>query len=344
MAETGATVPLVAPFLSRLGVYSGKPVRGGVSQWGGFGLATNHLLGRGGQLIPHAFCNTLCTKNGTVTLRFRVHPSIAASHRRWSITYKRALSTAITVMRFTDPSAGTSDFRIPGGAAGDFFTHEHDETVAVPTGSETELAPTFEEVDNQSAPTIAWVSCVELPRPDLAVDASEYGVELPKLNQGRVVYTTTGTGPGGVAVSQLQALDVSRRAGLFQFARGSNDYLTLSATAGYAPVFAAPITLLGRSLYVGDTVRTVKARVRASSGAATTGNVRLTMTSGDTATFAITAAMASTWLSADLDVDCDDLATADGLPGATHDKCLIEWERTAGASSVVIESISIING
>lgn len=344
MAETGATVPLVAPLLSRAGVYSGKPVRGGISQAGGLALASNYLSGAHVQLIPWSFVNTQFTKNGSITLRFKAWCRKAARRRLWSCVYQRAVTTASTFVRFTDPSGGTHETSIPAGAAGSLFRVSHIEDVGTPVDSEQELVCAWAELTNVSAPTLSQVSCVELPRTDLELGADARGVAVSSLFPSATIHTTTGMGLGAVAT----ALDVARtratRAGLFQFARGANDYLTLSATVGYAAVFAAPVSLLARQLYVGDTVRTVKVRVRASSGAGTTGNIRLTMTNTDSLTLAVTSAMASTWLSGDLDVFCDDLTAADGLAGGVNDKCLIEWERTAGASSVVIESISIING
>ena len=58
-----------------------------------------------------------------------------------------------------------------------------------------------------------------------------------------------------------------------------------------------------------------------------------------------TIAMAATWLTGDLDVDSDYLTDdAFGVRRSPGDKCVIEWQRTAGANSVFIESVGLITG
>ncbi len=340
MAETGATVPLEPPWLSRLGILSGRPVRG--QHWKGLALAANHLLGRGAVLIPHAFCNTQLPKSATTTLRFKAWCSLHATHRLWALTIRVATATSPSPFVFTDASGGTHAFSVPAGTSGETFRVEFIETVATPSGSEEELVVTFEELDNVSDPDLAFISCTELPRPDLAIDTSEYGVSVDGHSPGRTVHLATGYGPGSVLASLDAAVGIAKRAGLFQFARGDSDYLTTTSTSS-VPVFASgavPI-LLDRSLFVGDTVRTVPVRVRASSGTATTGEIVFTMGSGDTLTLSITSAMSPTWLSGSIDVHAEDLSASDGRRASTNDDCVITWQRLSGASTLTIQSISI---
>lgn len=345
MAVTGATVPTVAPVLVRDGVYTARPVRGGQVQIGGLGLVANHLHGRGNVLIPHTRTRSQFTKNGEITLRFKAWPSYACRRRLWVHIYERAVTTEITSVRFTDPSGGTHTNVIPAGAAGTLFTHEAIEDVGTPSASETELAPKYAETSNVSAPYLHSVACFELPRTDLVLDANEYGVRLDTLNPGAVVYTTTGIGIGAIATALDAADSVAQRAGLFQFARGDNNYL--STTSGsLTPVFlsgAVPV-LLGRKQYRTSTTKTVKVRARASAGAATTGEIVFTMTSGATLTLTITSGMAAAWLSGDLAVDCDDLSVTDGRRSSRDDKCVIEWRVTGGANPISLQSIHIGNG
>lgn len=338
MAETGATVPLVPPYLTRTGVVTAAPVRG--PQWIAAALATNHLLGRGRVLIPHSFCNTALTKSSTRTLRFKTWPSLHARLRRWTLSVKRPiLTTTPHTITFNDPSGGAHVLIAEPGAAGDILLFSIAETISSPSGSETELVVTFDAGTGDSH-TLTWISCSEHPRPDLD-PATESGVVVDRLNPNRII----DLGPAEVLAGVDDAVDIAQRSGLFQFARAEADYLS-TTSAGYTPVFlsgAVPV-VLGRSLYVGDTLRTVQVRARCSSGAGTTGNLRFTMASGDTLVLAITSAMASSWLSGTLDVKAEDLSTSDGRRGGADDTCLIEWQRTGGASSVSLESISIGNG
>ena len=344
MADTGATVPLAAPLLDRTGIYSGKPVRGGGAQWGGFALAANHLLGRGGVLIPVSLCNATLDRNATTTLRFRIFPRYACRRRLWVSVYRAAVSSNVGI-RFTDPSAGTSDLVISPTSTATRFTHLHVEDVAAPSASETAIAPTWTELNDKVDPVLESVACFELPRTDLTLDANEYGVDVGSCDPGRIVYVATGKGVGAVSTAVQQADTIAQRAGLFHWAVGTN-YAKSSTAAAYENVFLAdsvPV-FLGRKQYATSTVKKLQVRAYCRAGATTVGKVRFTMTSGASVVLDITSGMAAAWLSGDLDVDCEDLSVSDGRRSARYDKCTIEFYRVSGANSVYVESISIGNG
>lgn len=342
---TGALVPIAPLLLGYGGVYSAKPVRGGATQWAAYAQAANHLLGRGGALIPQALCRATLDQNSTTSLRFKVWPRYACRRRLWISTYHVNAIVNNVKVRFTDPSAGTSDTTFSVAATTQRFQHVHVEDVATPASTVTEVVPGWAEINDKTPVTIECVACYEIPRTELTLDANEYGVDLTSCYASRPIYTATGKGPGAVSTAVQQAETIAQRAGLFHFARSTN-YAPGTTSAAYAPVFLAdsvPV-FLGRKLYTLSTVRTLQVHCRASSGAATSGNIRFTMTNGDSLVLAVTLNMAASWLSGELDVDCEDLSVSDGRRSARYDKCTIEWQRTAGASTVNIESISIGNG
>lgn len=346
MSETGATVPLVAPYLSRAGIYSGDPVRGGAPQWGGIATATNALLGRGNTLIPHSMVVQALSAGATKTLRFKIWPRYACRRRLWISTYRTKGTAAGCAVTFTDPSAGTSVYTFGTGSAGGHFVHQHVEDVATPAASETAVAPTWALAGSATgSPELLYVACFELPRPDLTLDANEYGIEIAKSNAGRMLYTTTGVGPGACATGIAAAETIAQRAGIFAFARDTGS--ALSTTSGVdADIFlagAVPVCL-GRKRYTTSTVTTLQVRAYCRAGATTEGTITITMTSGDSATLAITSGMAAAWLTGEIDVDCEDLSVADGRRSARYDKATIQWKRTAGANSIYLESLIFGNG
>lgn len=331
-----AIVPVVPAMVVADGVRSGRPVRGGDAQWRSYGATLNHLIGRGSTLIPHSFINTEIDQNATTTLQLYVWPRAVTRRRLWVMTYGVSSAFSMCLVRFTDPSGGTSDATINApSAAGSTLTHYHVEDVTSPATNE--LAPTWTEVNDVGAPKLLWLACFDLPRPELSLTS---GIDLDTLGQGRSIYTTTGIGPGAIVSGVEAAFTSSARNGLFTFARGHVDFLS-TTSAAWTPVFASGSVpfVRGRKETPTSTTRTASARVRVSSGAGTTGTVRMTMASGDVQTFAITSAMAAAWVDNDLDIACDDLST-----GALTDSCLIEWQRTGGANSINLHSIAIGNG
>ncbi len=342
---TGARVPIFPAALPYAGVQSGRPPRGGFAQWGAFAEQANHLLGRGGSLIPWSCIDSDLTVGGTSTLRFRVLPRYAATHRMWRIALSTAGAGGRVFGKFTDPSGGFVDFSLGGTTVRTIGILEE---ISARTASETELAPTF-YVDPASTKTgrVVAISCIEMPRPELALDLNDWGVSVPTCAPGAEISEgTTGYSVGALGYAVEEAQFIAQRNGLFQWAVDTASAKS-TTSAGYTRVFtlgADPI-VLGRQLYRGEVVRTVKARARARSGAGTTGNIRFTMTSGDSVVLAVTSGMAATWLGGDLDIDCDDFtAGTTGARRSPGDKCVIEWQRTGGPNSVFLEGLGLLGG
>ncbi len=335
----GTTVPVIAPWLGYEGVSSARPVRGGDAQWKAYGAALNHVLGHGCALIPWSRINTELDQNAVTTLQLYAWPRPQTRRRLWSMTYGVSVAFPPCLIRFTDPSGGTSDATINAATAAT-FTHYHLETVADTTANE--LAPTWTEVNDVGAPKLLWLACHEMPRPE--IETAHLGVRLDALGQGRSIYVDDGVGPGAVAAGVDAAFALTSRSGLFTFARGHVDYLTMSS-GSWAPVFASGCVpfVRARKETPSSTTNTVGAVVRASSSVGTTGTVRMTFASGGVSTFSITSGLAAAWIDNDVDIACDDLSTSTGY-SATPDSVLIEWQRTGGAGAINLHSVVIGNG
>lgn len=341
MAETGARVPIAPAALSRAGVVTGRPVRGGPVQWGAWADQANHLLGRGGAIIPWATVDNELAIGATHTLRFKVFPRYQATHRRWIVALSTTGAGGRVWGTFTDPSGGTTGYDLSGTTVR-YITH--DETISSRTASEAELAPTF-SLDASSTKTarVVALACFEAPRTELTLDANDLGVSLPTLNAGaEILDGAAGYSVGAIADAVAAAETVAQRNGLFHFARHTTLALSM-ASGSWTTIFAPP--LLGRPVYRSATTKTVELRARCRADALTSGSLRFTMTSGGTTTLTITSGMAATWLTGTIAIDCEDFSDdAYGRRSSRFDKCTIDWQRTGGAGSIYLESISILKG
>lgn len=335
-----ATVDPVDP--GQLGsdqVRSGSPVRG--IQWGSVARACNHLNGGPRAIIPHAAALVELAGTTPRPISYRVFPSHQATHRLWLVSLAPpAEDEAIgTRFRFTDPSGGVT-IATPSGTAGTFAPtrFHHVERVASRTSAETTLTPIFESL----AGTHVLVSnaCFELPRPELALDALDLGVELGSFGPGGPVFDSVGASLGALPEAIAGALARARRT-FFQW--GRPDAFPASTSSGTFARIVGPQdpTCLERRLYAGEDWVACPWRLRAWCSPGTTGEVRLTSSTGDVSTIAVSATSA-TWHSGSLDVMVEDLSTADGWPIAHPVYTVaIEARRTSGAGSLFVSGLSI---
>lgn len=332
-----AIVPYVPRLIPTEGVSIGKPVR--ADRWDAIAATANHALGRGRVLIPDSALDAPLVQ-GPNALRFYVFPAYQATHRVWECVLTVTGSTGFCDVTFTDPSGGAS--RILLGAAGDYHLMRVEE-ITSRGSSEVELAVDFTvAVASTKNATVQSIKCWEVPRPSLALDANDHGTDLATLIPTAPIYDAQGVSAGGTYDASTNAWATAARAGLFQFARVTPGLTVTSGT--YVAMFAAPVPLLGRKFRRTSTTKTATAWLRVSSGAGTAGDFRLTMTNGYTHTFTVGAATSPTWMSDTITIDCEDNAVDDGRRSTRDDLCLIEGRRTSGASTVRLESVSIING
>jgi hypothetical protein len=335
-----ATVPERVWYPERSGVLVGDPVRG--PHWSSIAPALNHLLGRGGTLIPWTSLNESLLKSATHTYRFTIWPRYQATHRVWLVSAVGSSAISGSQLTFTDPSGDSSSFVVGEDESWVRSPHLHVEEIAARTSSETQVLVTISNATSPSEnATTLGIACFEIPRPELAVDANDYGIDLATIGGGLSIYEDQGKSLGGVGQAISHAVAATRRRGLFHFARRAGGGNLAFSGGAYAELLSFRPTFLDRFLYASNTVQTVPVRIYTRSGAGTTGNVRLTMANGDTLTFAITAADSGTWRTGSIDVHAEDLSTADGRRSTTWDTCTVEGQRTAGANSLYLESMSI---
>jgi hypothetical protein len=331
------TVPERATLPERTGVESAAPVRGAL--WLPLGGLANHLLGRGGALIPAYGLNKAVAPGGTATYRFTIWPRYQATHRVWLLAFR--LTTGYGSMTFTDPSSGASSWTVAFSASQHLRIYEHIETISSRTSAETAIAPTLANAVTASASvTVAWIACYEIARPELAVDADDLGIDLSTLDSGTPVYDDAGKSAGGLAARLTDCRDVARRNSQYQFARNATDALEASTGSfvellGHRPVF------LEQFWYRSETTASVLVRLYVSADSATAGEIRLTMDSGATTTITVPSASAGEWRTGTLACDVEDLSAADGRRSTRWDRCTVEGRVTAGAGKVYLHSISI---
>jgi hypothetical protein len=142
------------------------------------------------------------------------------------------------------------------------------------------------------------------------------------------------------AVEDMRA-SYFRRGTLFNWVSGYADGLQASNTSYEDLTPEQDPSIQVRLMYSGETVRRVKfaACAAVSSG---TGNIRATMTSGDTVTLNIVA-NTPVWLTGDIDIETDDpsrWATDGGIRGGTRDNLRIEYKAASG-QTMNIYAISV---
>lgn len=320
-------------------VRSGNPVRG--VQWASIARACNYLNGSARAIIPHAAVGLEMTKDSTPrAISFRVFPSYQATHRMWLVTLAPPAEDEAVGDRFrmVDPSGGTAIWTMPGTTLGTVpALAPHIERITSRTASETTLAPTFESVEGVHV--LSTVACFELPRPSLALNANDLGVEMADFGPGAPIYDGTGRSLGALPEAIAGALSRGRRT-MFQW--GRPDAFAVSTTSGTFSRVVGPMdpTLLERILYVGETQVLCPWRVRAWCTAGTTGEVRIQTTSGGDSTIAVSATSA-TWHSDTVLVDVEDLSAADGRRDSSDCIATIEFRRTSGAGSLFVSGLSI---
>lgn len=338
-------VPGLTPgVFNPLGIFSGRAVRG--ATWSDVARALNYLNGSPRTLIPYCAPQlSLLSSDGAQTFRFKVWPSYQATHRLWVVTLgPLAQDEAIgTEFEFTDPSAGTSTWRCSGGGgAGAPQTFEHVETVASRVTVETELAPVLESVTGNHV--VEGIACIELPRPSLAIDANDLGLELASFGGGAPISDgIQGYSIGALPEALAGALSRGRRH-LFQWAvtTGKAGFFTTSSGTLQDVLGDYDPPILERQIYSDDAQEEIEARFYARVTGSAAGVIQVTMANGDTATVAVTSTSWGWLTMSGLLVDAEDISTSDGRRSTRWDQALIQARVTSGTGTVDIASVSLV--
>lgn len=302
------------------------------------------LAGRGSMDVPaHAPLVTI-SGGASATFRYWTKPRYQTTRYAYGFTLRGASRGEATV---TIPSGGTAYATTIG-------TRDDPQPMTIPIGRSAQSLAEAELSFDIAAPagldvTVECVSIEALPRMFLDTAGSDLGVERTRFFARRpIAVASLGT---QLLARQNDLRDACRRVGAFQFARGDGSPWSVTTDSpSWATLFDAAIGILGRKLYSTDTTRTLSWRVLAKcSDGTTSGSVRVNNDSGTGAsTITIpTGTTTYTWLpttagaAATFSADAEDNTTATGLRGGAHDDHTFEAQRTAGAGTISIATISI---
>lgn len=325
-----ATVALRPISVGHGSMVSGQAV--GPADWMGAANAYNGLVGAGSALMPMGGMSISIPGDDTLAPPFRVWPRYATSHRLWLVS-----ASGEGNHTFTDPSGGAVPLSIPASSGVAFRAYV--ETIAARTGAETTVSPSFHCASGKQL-TINGLGCFEIPRVALAVGGSDLTTSDGGMDGSTVLRTGlpiaddyAGAGVGFIA-RELDALrDDARRTGLFAWASGGDNAIFVGTS--FTSILQTSPFALGRYLYNGQTQATIQLAGYGAPG----GSFRWTATSGAT----VTAVCDATGLArAQLLVDCEDLATADGRRSSRSDAVLVEARAASG--SMIVQSVTMGEG
>ncbi len=299
--------------------------------------ALNWLNGHGQHIIPATRTDgkTSIAIGATRTYRAQLMSRVQATHRAWFISARAGILT------FTDPSGGSSSW----GYISSAVTLRHVETITAPADGPVAVTYTLANSASALNGTFDGITCFEFQRRDLALDATDDavdsdtivtlsgGVPAPILDAD--AYTSIGALSRGLANARTR----DNRTLFDWFAQSGDGFQTTSGS--FVQLFEEGPVLLGSKMYRGSVTASATAQFFVRTGAATTGEVRVTMASGATVTGTIATATGGAWLAVSFAVDCEDLAVSDGRRATRDDVCTIELRRTAGVGAVSIESVCI---
>jgi len=319
------------------GLLAGLPVS--ASEWGDLSAAQRWLLAKGRQIVP-AFKpeDDQLVKGTSHTYGMRIVPSLHAIQRVWSVTMRGAAFASVTVEGSTRALPASPEF------SADYLSrHVTPSPVVINLGSQTLAESTTDLIiDSEEDGVVDCISCVEIPRFYLDDGATELASPNAPFRSGQPITAA--------AFERLAAThqddDYGRRVHLHWAvpykvnAVTSTSYARSSASTTWVDVLDVDQPILGRSLYTGDTTRTVTGRVLAWRSSSGVGQARLVSTSGGNGTaVALPLSTTPTWSDPfTVTVDAEDLTVADGRRGSAWDDIQVEFRRQSGSGTIYVAS------
>lgn len=308
------------------------------------------LAGRGAAVVPVFVPPQLDNQGSSNAFYFRFKPRYQTT--RYALTIALSsfpIGTRLGVVTF--PVGGDSHVvpvtrrRGSLGRGPTSVTMFYD--VASQSTTEREISFSVAETADVSPLQIESAMIEEVPRTILTVDANDLGADRLAFWLRQAIAEPNISDQ--IFDYQNNLRDASRRLGLFQ--HSWSDEENINTTSGsFVDMFGAPIGILHRCLYSGETTRLASWRIRAKvSNGTTAGEVRVTNSAGSTTISIPTSATSWTWLPSTAGapstfaIDAEDNTTANGLRGGTDDDHTFEYRRTAGAGSVQVSSISVFD-
>jgi hypothetical protein len=303
--------------LSPTAIAEGAAVRS--VEWQDAAALANYVRSMGSVLVP-AFGPLRTIAAGVKeTFRFRTCTSGTTKQRVLLISLRSASTTVNTTGEVLVPSGGTSTIVSAPASFSDVTATAIYFSTAITAPTEVDI-----DFDVQAGTTgviVTSVAILEVPRFALDCNSTELGIDLNTVRAGDPVFDVD---DGSYAALGRAVLDArtnnGRRNGIWHYFNPGG-YTTTSAA--YVDVFALYAPVLTRLLFTGVTARNVAIRVYASIPAGD-GTVRFTDASSG-ATVGITVNGGDDWYPttagspAGINVDCEDLTTADGLRAAAWD-------------------------
>lgn len=330
-------VPLRLTSPSPAAVKSGATVAG--NDWTAAAGAYNGILGSDSALIPYHVPQVSIAAAGSQAFSYTIWPRYQATHRLWIVSAQ--IASGIGTFTFTDPSGGVTSATISSiGSGRAFFFYE---TISSRSSAERQVSAAISVAAGSSTVIVYGIGCWEIPRADLVVGASnprtaDAGVVVESLAPGfNIDDSTTGTSLGAIPRGLDSLRYHARRTGLFAAAPFAS-----STSSTFANVLQAPPAVLGRKLYAESTqgIMQIGAVVR-SSDSSTTGEVKVSMTSGASIVIPIPAGAVSGVVMRDqIAIDCEDLSTSDGRRASRDDLVTIQLRRSSGAGTVYLDCIN----
>lgn len=314
------------------------------------------IRAHGQQLIPaHAVRRVVQGDTGAATVRYRMHPSGRAIARVWEIVLRSSAddggpvadAASLTQANVTFPNGDTVSTIAPAWLAAEWPRPlVYVEELAAKSGALAELALGVTVADSSTHLVVESVACWELPRAVLTVgDATDLGIDVDSLRIGAPIFDDGAANARSVAAIASGLADSECRRVLHAHA-----FDAVSTTSGsLTDLYALPVPLVPRKIRRTDTTAPVWVAVYAyASDGTTEGEIVITAASGDSVTFAVTSDtpgwLETTDAASQLIVACEDLSTDDGAPSGGIDTMTVQVRRTAGAGSVVIESVCVWEG
>ncbi len=286
---------------------------------------------RGRVLVPEHYCKTKIVSGSPITQRYKVRESGLAIARVWIGRGRVSGSSfgSLTIKASGASASVTSASAYSDGPDGHFV---HIEPCSKSSGvTELQITATSTSVVGDE---LTSVGCWELPRAALARGGTDLGLALDSYGPRRPFFEDASAGPKALAT--LTAACTTKRGTLVA---GWCEAGFGTTSAAFTDMLVAGIPLTPSKDKASDTTRTCTIDIYAYvTAGATTGEVRVKDAAGATSSAMTVTSTTPAWIgTVTKSFTCEDLSTADGLPGSGEDTVQISVRRTAGAGTPLVK-------
>jgi hypothetical protein len=325
----------------------GAPVR--ARTWRDAAHLMHWVRAHGQQIVPAHSPHLEISYPGAFALNYLIKPPGLAVARVWFAVLRGTAPVSTTNALVTVAFPDTLGFYTTPFTALDVFQTlpgvMHVEELPAKSSA---LATITVTLQNPGAASTAWIEsieCWELPRALLTQDSTDYGVDVETLRPGQPIYEYPNRSLHAIAVGA--AATEPRRV----LAELAFPIVTI-ASGTPTDIFETTAPILPRKGGRTATTRLVTWGVCCwVSNGTTNASVRITTTSGDVRTANVLGGSGGTTVAfrgGNLGggnraiASCEDLSTADGLPGGTWEGFQIAAWVTAGAGTVSLNAVAVL--